>query len=127
MMRVLYSIGPLARIGPNHLLLSDPSTIRKILANSTRYIRGPWYDAPRIVPHRANLVTERDERKHRVLRHQMAAGVRIIALSPYHTLKYILILGVNYAGNDIASLEPSINERIEDWISYIGNHALSDD
>jgi len=71
----LYHVGPLARIGPNHLLLSDPEAIRKMLAARSLYTRGPWYDSLRIDPHRANLITERDEKKHRVLRQQMAAGV----------------------------------------------------
>lgn len=72
--------GPLARIGPNHLLLSDPDSIRSILAARSRYTRGPWYDALRIHPHRANLITERDERKHQKLRHQMAAGVSCLTV-----------------------------------------------
>jgi hypothetical protein len=83
--RVDNDIGPLARIGPNHLLLSDPESIRRILAARSSYTRGPWYDALRIDPHRANLITERDERKHRVLRHQMAAGVSFIVEAHVHS------------------------------------------
>ncbi|TVY51209.1 Cytochrome P450 monooxygenase gsfF [Lachnellula cervina] len=101
----LYHVGPLARIGPNHLLLSDPDAIRKMLAARSLYTRGPWYDSLRIDPHRANLITERDEKKHRVLRQQMAAG---------------------YAGNDVDELESTINERIAEWISYIRCNAASD-
>ena len=71
--------GALARIRPNHLLLSDPEAIRKVLMVRSRYSRGPWYDALRLDPHHANLIKERDETKHKVLRHQMAPGVRIAA------------------------------------------------
>ncbi|KAJ9280836.1 hypothetical protein DTO021D3_2306 [Paecilomyces variotii] len=102
--RVNLKYGPLARIGPNHLLLSDPNSIRTILAARSRYTRGPWYDALRIHPHRANLITERDERKHQKLRHQMAAG---------------------YNGNDIPSLEPTIDERIHEWLTYIDSFGIS--
>ncbi|KAJ9203965.1 hypothetical protein DTO166G4_2685 [Paecilomyces variotii] len=102
--RVNRKYGPLARIGPNHLLLSDPDSIRSILAARSRYTRGPWYDALRIHPHRANLITERDERKHQKLRHQMAAG---------------------YNGNDIPSLEPTIDERIHEWLTYIDSFGIS--
>ena len=67
--------GPLARIGPNHLLTSDPSTMQKILAVRSKYTRSAWYDSLRLDPHRSNLVTERDTQKHNVRRHQLAPGV----------------------------------------------------
>ncbi|KAL8910993.1 MAG: hypothetical protein Q9171_003762 [Xanthocarpia ochracea] len=35
--------GSLARIGPNHLLTSDPVTTQKILAVRSKYTRGPWF------------------------------------------------------------------------------------
>lgn len=70
------SIGSLARIGPNHLITDDPVAIRKILAIRSRYQRGPWFDAIRIDPHVANIVSERDAGKHNALRHKMSSGVR---------------------------------------------------
>lgn len=67
--------GPLARIGPNHLLTSDPITTQKILGVRSKYTRGPWYDSLRIDPHRTNLVTERDSRRHNDLRQRLSFGV----------------------------------------------------
>lgn len=70
-----FGIGSLARIGPNHLLTSDPEVWRRILGARSNYERGPWFDHLRLNPHTANLITERNIRKHNALRYQMAAGV----------------------------------------------------
>ena len=66
--------GSLARIGPNHLLTSDPEVIRKILSNGSRYRRAPWFDALRIDPHVINVVSEREAKKHSRLRYILSAG-----------------------------------------------------
>lgn len=71
----LEEIGPLVRIGPNHLLTDDPDTTIKLLAARSPYVRGRWYDSLRLDPHRPNLVAENDPQKHNALRHQMSAGV----------------------------------------------------
>ena len=68
-------IGPLVRVGPNHLLTDDPDTTIKLLAARSPYVRGGWYDSLRLDPHRPNLVAESDPQKHNALRHQMSAGV----------------------------------------------------
>lgn len=68
-------LGPLARIGPNNLITSDPEIFRHILGVRSSYQRGPWFDCLRLDPHRANLITERDRKTHNVLRAQMSAGV----------------------------------------------------
>ena len=68
--------GSLARIGPNHLLTSDPDVTRRILTARSGYTRGPWYDSIRIYPHAPNLVSERDERKHSRLKYKLSASVR---------------------------------------------------
>lgn len=73
---VLICVGPLARIGPNHLLTSDPSLTRKILAARSGYTRGPWFDSLRIDPHTPNIVSERDEKKHTRLRYKLSSSVR---------------------------------------------------
>ncbi|KAJ3498896.1 hypothetical protein NLG97_g770 [Lecanicillium saksenae] len=52
--------GSVARIGPNHLLTSDPVLIRQILAVGSKWRRGPWFDALRIDPRVSNIVAERD-------------------------------------------------------------------
>ena len=73
-------LGPLSRVGPNHLLTNDPDTFRKILAARSKYERGAWFDSLRLNPKRANLITERDSARHNMLRYQMAPGVRTVMI-----------------------------------------------
>lgn len=70
--------GPLARIGPNHLLTDDPDVTRRILSARSPYLRAPWFDSIRIDPHIPNIVSERDPEKHNRLRARLAAGVSLI-------------------------------------------------
>jgi len=68
--------GPLIRIGPNHILLSDPGESMRILCSRSRYERGPWYDAFKIEPDRPNIVSQRHRPSHLRMRFQMASGVQ---------------------------------------------------
>jgi hypothetical protein len=47
--------GPIARIGPNHLITSDPEVTRHILAVNSKWSRGPWFDSIRIDPRVSNI------------------------------------------------------------------------
>ncbi|KAL8781671.1 MAG: hypothetical protein Q9213_005888 [Squamulea squamosa] len=96
--------GSLARIGPNHLLTSDPVTTQKILAVRSRYSRGPWYDSLRLDPHRSNLVTERDTRRHNTLRQQLSPG---------------------YGGKDVEGVEAAIDTRLNEWLLQIDRKWIS--
>ena len=73
---LLIVLGSLARIGPKHLLTSDPSTIRRILAARSGYSRGPWFDSLRIDPRSPNIVSERNMESHKRLRYKVSASVR---------------------------------------------------
>lgn len=96
--------GPIVRIGPNHVLLSDPDASMRILGPRSKYERGPWYDAFRIEPNRANIVSERHRPFHLHMRHQMAAG---------------------YNGKDIVGFEDIVNERITDFLNCISKRWVS--
>lgn len=67
--------GSLARIGPKHLLTSDPNVMRRILAVRSPYRRSEWYLGARFNPKYDNCGSQRDEEKHTKLRAKMAAGV----------------------------------------------------
>jgi hypothetical protein len=67
--------GRVSRIGPNKVLISDPEESIRILNAKSGYRRGPWYDAFKIDPARANIVSERHKPTHMHMRFQMAAGV----------------------------------------------------
>ncbi|KAH6900409.1 cytochrome P450 [Thelonectria olida] len=66
--------GPLARIGPNELLCTDPDVLRKMSAVRSAYTKGSFYTSGRIVPGVDNVVSMRDEVKHKAMRAQMAPG-----------------------------------------------------
>ncbi|KAK4098061.1 cytochrome P450 [Parathielavia hyrcaniae] len=65
--------GPLTRIGPNLLLVSDPDELRRISGVRSDYTKGPAYDAGRVTddgsePH---VASQRDPAKHKALRAKM--------------------------------------------------------
>ncbi|RAH69244.1 cytochrome P450 [Aspergillus aculeatinus CBS 121060] len=96
--------GPLVRIGPNHLITNDPGLFRQILGVQSKYNRGPWFDALRLDPHNANLITERHRQKHDALRAKMAPG---------------------YQGKDLPQMEKTIDHNLLFWLEYIQKHALT--
>ncbi|KAL8848824.1 MAG: hypothetical protein Q9221_006163 [Calogaya cf. arnoldii] len=96
--------GPLARVGPNHLLTNDPETFRKILVARSRYERGPWFDSLRLDPKRANLITEKNISQHNKLRSQMAPG---------------------YEGRDVDNFGQDIEQNLQEWIIYVQKHGVS--
>lgn len=63
------------RIGPNDLLCTDPGTLRRMSAVRSPYIKGDFYETGRINPGHDNVVSQRDEAKHKALRAKMGAGV----------------------------------------------------
>ncbi|KAF2691479.1 cytochrome P450 oxidoreductase [Lentithecium fluviatile CBS 122367] len=106
--------GPLTRIGPNQVLLSDPEESMRILAPRSKYERGPWYDAFRIEPNRPNIISQRHRSTHLRMRYQMAPGV--------HTLWFIchpLTNVTQYSGKDIANFENIMNVRVLDLTDHI--------
>ncbi|KAF4343210.1 pisatin demethylase (cytochrome P450) [Fusarium beomiforme] len=64
--------GPLIRIGPNELLSTDPVVLRSMSAVRSTYTKGDFYTSGRIVPGVDNVVSERDEAKHKAMRAKMA-------------------------------------------------------
>lgn len=68
-------IGPLARIGRNTLVTCEPELLRRMQAVRTPYKRSDWYLAMKFDPSRENVLSQRDDEKHNVLRAKLAAGV----------------------------------------------------
>ncbi|KAF2793665.1 cytochrome P450 [Melanomma pulvis-pyrius CBS 109.77] len=91
-------VGPIVRIGPRHIIISDPESIRRVLATGSKYTRGPWFDTLRLHPTRGNVISERDPDKHQQLRH---------------------VLGPGLAGKGISEMQTVVDEHIRDWISMI--------
>ncbi|RXG41783.1 hypothetical protein VDGE_30535 [Verticillium dahliae] len=82
--------GPIAKVGPYHVLTSDPDLIRRINAARTPYKRSEWYKAVRFDPDKDNLATCSPE-KHLELRAKMAAG---------------------YSGKEVDGVESKIDKNI---------------
>ncbi|KAF8848799.1 pisatin demethylase [Acephala macrosclerotiorum] len=96
--------GPLVRVGPNELITGDPDILRKILAIRSPYRRSDWYDSLRLDPTHNNILSERNDEKHNVLRAKMAAG---------------------YSGKENRHLERSIDNNIANLIKLIETKYLS--
>jgi len=91
------------RIAPNTVLVSDPHTIRKVLAVNSSYIRGPWYDSLRSDPHEHNVMSERDPKQHSHRRQLLAAGL---------------------SGKDIPGAESIIDSHVQSWMQTLDQKLL---
>ncbi|KAF2469384.1 cytochrome P450 oxidoreductase [Lindgomyces ingoldianus] len=96
--------GSVVRVGPKSLLISDPDVARKILSVGSRYTRGPFFDALRLEPTRTNVISERDPKKHQLLRSILGAGIAV-------------------KGNP--KLEVMMDEHIRHWIKMIDSNYIS--
>ncbi|KAH9877358.1 hypothetical protein IAQ61_002723 [Plenodomus lingam] len=95
--------GPIARIAPNHLVTSDPDVWAKINAVRSPYSRAPWfYHTARFESGKDNVFTDCDNDRHDVRRKKMAAG---------------------YSGKENPTLEPSIDEHVEELIALVRKYA----
>lgn len=71
-----YSVGPIARIAPNHLITSDPELWTRINAVRSPYKRSSWYyHAARFETGKDNVFTECDNDRHDARRKKMVSGV----------------------------------------------------
>lgn len=73
-------VGPIVRIGPRHVIISDPESVRKVLAAGSKYTRGPWFDTLRLHPNRANVISERNPEKHQQLRQVLGPAVSVLTI-----------------------------------------------
>ncbi|PVH96178.1 hypothetical protein DM02DRAFT_659417 [Periconia macrospinosa] len=72
--RLTLSTGPIVRVGPNHVIISDPTSIRRVLAPGSTFTRGPRFDTLRLHPEKANVILEREPAKHQRLRRIIGLG-----------------------------------------------------
>lgn len=76
--------GPLARIGADEVLCTDPETLRRMSGVRSRYTKGRFYEGGRFRLGIENLVSMRDEKGHKELREKTRPAVSCSAL-PNHT------------------------------------------
>lgn len=96
--------GPLVRIGPNHLLTSDPDIIRRMQAPRSPYRRSIWYSTFRFKPRADSVISVLAEDRHDELRKKMAAG---------------------YSGKEVPCMEDRIDNQIQTWIDVIKEKYIS--
>ncbi|SPO06076.1 related to pisatin demethylase (cytochrome P450) [Cephalotrichum gorgonifer] len=96
--------GSLVRVGPNELLTSDPTLLRRINGVRSRYKRSEWYLAMRFDPARDNVLSQRDDELHNVLRTKMSAG---------------------YSGKEVDALEYKVDRNIVALINLLGEKYVS--
>ncbi|WDK10806.1 cytochrome P450 [Colletotrichum graminicola] len=105
--------GPLARIGPNELLCTDPDSLRKISAVRSPYTKGDFYDSGRITPGVDNVVSMRDENEHKAMRARMAPAVTIFQYAAKE--------------NEGFGFETGIDRQLMNFIRLIDQHYVSTD
>ncbi|PVH79035.1 pisatin demethylase [Cadophora sp. DSE1049] len=96
--------GSLARIGPNHLVTSDPNQMRRMLGVRSLYTRSEWYIGMKFDPSRENVESERNEERHNQLRSKMAAG---------------------YSGKELGNMEQKIDENVANLVTLIENYSTN--
>lgn len=110
------------RVGPNELITGDPDILRRMLGIRTPYRRSNWYDALRIDPTHDNVLSERNDEKHNVLRAKMAAGVRPVS---HPTSCPAMLTRTQYSGKENENLELSIDKNIANLIQLLETKYLS--
>ena len=97
----------MARIAPRTVIISDPRTIRRVLAANSGYVRGPWFDSLRTDPYTNNVVSERDPKKHQQRRQVLAGGL---------------------SGKDVPGAEEIVDTHVQSWMRLLGEkHRSSSD
>ena len=90
--------GKLVRIGPNYVLTSDPDIVRRMNATRSRYTRSNWYMASRFTPGVDNMVSDRDDHNHEIMRKKAAPA---------------------YSGKENLRLEQDVDECVLDFVHLI--------
>ncbi|KAK1833684.1 cytochrome P450 monooxygenase lolP1 [Podospora conica] len=111
MCEVMEEYGPLVRIGPNELTCSDPDVLRRMSAARSLYTKGEFYETGRIIPGYDNIVTQRDDVKHKALRAQMTNAYRETSAFAYEDgvdrqiLQLVSLIDTKYI-SEAGSLRP---------------------
>ncbi|KAK3389959.1 cytochrome P450 [Podospora didyma] len=95
--------GPLVRIGPNEVMLTDPD-IRRLSAIRSPYTRGSFYEGSRAVPNKDHILSTMNDQKHKELRRMEHRG---------------------YAGLDFGGFEAGLNEMLAAFIELIQRKYIS--
>ncbi|KAG7284219.1 hypothetical protein NEMBOFW57_010583 [Staphylotrichum longicolle] len=104
--------GPVARIAPNWIIVSDPAEIRRIWSVRSGYHRGPWYKGFRVDPSTDSIVTAMDNNQHQSLRNGIlkayqgrnsAAQEEVVDAQ---ITKFLDLLDTKYTSSHAAGIRP---------------------
>ncbi|GAB1318171.1 Pisatin demethylase [Madurella fahalii] len=88
----LNKYGPVVRVGPNHIVTSDPDALRRIAVARSKYVKDDWYKGARFHPEYENIGTIIDNDMHDRAKAKTTSG---------------------YSGRENgAGFEPAIDEQI---------------
>ncbi|KAK5659310.1 hypothetical protein OQA88_1403 [Cercophora sp. LCS_1] len=97
--------GPICRIAPNWVIVSDPAEVRRLWQARGPWYRGRWYDMFRFDQPVDTILSLRDNNAHAAHRAKLLPG---------------------YSGKDVDNLHPVIDKRIGNFIALIERKYLSD-
>lgn len=98
--------GSLVRIGPNYVMTSDPDIVRRLNAPRSPYIKSNWYIASRFTPGIDNMISDRNDAHHEVLRKKALPA---------------------YSGRENPRLERDMDETVLDLVHLIRDKYLTTD
>lgn len=98
--------GPIIRIAPNWVVISDPKELRKVWAARGPWYRGRWYELFRLDQPIETVLSQRDDTEHNWLRTKLLPG---------------------YTGKDVDDLHPNVDQRMLDFINLIERKYISTD
>ena len=96
--------GPLVRIGPNYLVTSNPDIVRRMSAPRSPYTKSNWYLATRLTPGIDNMISDRDDHRHDIMRKKAAPA---------------------YSGKENPSLEKDVDECVLDFVHLFEDNYIS--
>lgn len=70
-----FLLGDLVRVVPNEVITRNPDDWRRIFAVRSDYVRSQWFECVQLEPGVENVLSERDDKLHNMLRAKMAIGV----------------------------------------------------
>jgi len=73
----------LVRVGPNEVLTRDADAYRRICSVRSKFKKGPWYDAARVVEGQDSIFSMRDEKERDSLKTRLIPAVGSPKLQPH--------------------------------------------
>lgn len=93
-----HKYGPLVRIGPNHLLTSDPAVLRRMSAARSAYGKDPEYSATIRHPDHHSMISTLDVKKHDAIKAKLAGP---------------------YGGRETSAMEPVVDEILGQLVAHM--------